>query len=379
MASQDGRQRGRVDRASPEEYAPVVAWSAEEGAVARELGTYQMLWDCGFCGAEKLLGLTHRHCPSCGAPQDPARRYFPSEADKVAVEDHRFTGADKVCANCQTPNGAAATHCGNCGSPLDEAKAAATHAAREASAGAGKSLEAQQKEAKRAAMMAANQPPAPPKKKGRGCLILGCLGALAVLLVILVSTLWTRESTFEVTGHTWSRVVTVERFGPDQASGWCDSMPGGAYDVSRTEKERSTNKVPDGEECVTKQVDNGDGTFREVEECKTKYRSEPVYDDWCTYSVDRWNKVREEKASGKGLSPEWPAVRLGQTGQCVGCEREGAREGTYTVRLKDPQGEQQNCDLPEDRWRAMAEGSRWAGEVRVLTGGLDCGELKPAR
>ena len=28
---------------------------------------YEMLWDCAFCGTQKLLGLQHRHCPSCGA------------------------------------------------------------------------------------------------------------------------------------------------------------------------------------------------------------------------------------------------------------------------------------------------------------------------
>ncbi len=84
-------------------------------------GTYQMLWDCPYCGSEKLLGLDHRHCPTCGAPQDPARRYFPSEADKIAVVDHRFSGADRVCPSCQTPNAATCEFCGNCGTPLSEA------------------------------------------------------------------------------------------------------------------------------------------------------------------------------------------------------------------------------------------------------------------
>ena len=50
-------------------------------------GTYQMLWDCKFCGTQKLLGVTHRHCPNCGAAQDPERRYFPAEADMVALEN----------------------------------------------------------------------------------------------------------------------------------------------------------------------------------------------------------------------------------------------------------------------------------------------------
>ncbi len=343
---------------------------------SRDLGTYQMLWDCGFCGTEKLLGLTHRHCPNCGSPQDPARRYFPSEADKVAVADHRYTGADKVCGNCQTPNGAAATHCGNCGSALDGTKEAERVHQRDASSEAGKSLEAQKKAAQRAA---ASPPAEPPKKKGRGCLLLIGLLIFAVDSVVVCSTFWTRSAALTVSGHTWERAIAVEAYGPDKDSAWCDQMPGGAYDVSQTEKERSTNKVADGETCTTKQVDNGDGTFKEVEDCQTTYRSEPVYDAWCSYTIDRWSRARTEEASGEGTTPVWPTVRLGRTGDCVGCEREGARTEKYVVTFKDQAGDAQTCELPEARWKAMAKGSRWEGEVRVLTGGLDCGELEPAK
>ena len=44
--------------------------------------TYEMMWDCGFCGSSKLLGKTHRYCPGCGAAQDPSTRYFPPEEEK---------------------------------------------------------------------------------------------------------------------------------------------------------------------------------------------------------------------------------------------------------------------------------------------------------
>ena len=45
----------------------------------KQLGTYQMLWDCSYCDSKKLLGITHRHCPGCGAPQDPSKRYYPKD------------------------------------------------------------------------------------------------------------------------------------------------------------------------------------------------------------------------------------------------------------------------------------------------------------
>ena len=60
---------------------------------------YEMLWDCAYCATPKLLGKSHRHCPKCGAPQDPERRYFPADSEKVAVEDHVPVGglAGAVC------------------------------------------------------------------------------------------------------------------------------------------------------------------------------------------------------------------------------------------------------------------------------------------
>ena len=81
--------------------------------------TYEMLWDCEFCGTEKLLGKTHRHCPECGAVQNPKTRYFPSEDEKVAVEDHQFVGADRHCGACDAPNSVMAKHCTECGAPMD--------------------------------------------------------------------------------------------------------------------------------------------------------------------------------------------------------------------------------------------------------------------
>lgn len=89
---------------------------------------YEMLWDCKFCGQKKLLGLTHRFCAGCGAPQDPAARYFPPDDEKVAVLDHPFVGADLACPACKQPMSRAAKCCTHCGSPIDRGPAAASAA-----------------------------------------------------------------------------------------------------------------------------------------------------------------------------------------------------------------------------------------------------------
>src|SRR5687768_8288081 len=113
---------------------------ADEVKQGSDGNVYEMLWDCKFCGTKKLLGKTHRFCPNCGGQQDPSCRYFPADAEKVAVQDHVYVGADKICPACQSVSAASAEFCGNCGSPLDKAASAQTLGERKA--GEGKTFEA---------------------------------------------------------------------------------------------------------------------------------------------------------------------------------------------------------------------------------------------
>lgn len=323
--------------------------------------TYEMLWDCAYCGTKKLLGLTHRHCPSCGAPQDPGKRYFPPDDEKVAVEDHVFTGADVLCPACQTANGKAAKHCGNCGSPLQGGKEAALQQEQVVPDGAA------------AAASAGAVPAAPQQKKGPNKVLFGC-GALLVVGVLLsviaffvVNSLWTKDAALEVTGHTWRHEVPVERYETVKTSSDCSKMPKDAERVTREKRDPV---------CKTRKVDQGDGTYKEKRECKDR-------EDKCSYYVGKWKTVRTEKTSGAQLDDDlrWPAVRLGKKGRCEGCEREGDRKAVYTVRFKDTaSGEEQSCSYGDvKRWRSFGKGTAWEASVGGLTGGLDCDSLRPAK
>jgi len=341
--------------------------------------TYEMLWDCQFCGTKKLLGKSHRFCPNCGAPQDASARYFPSDAEKVAVEDHVFCGADRICPSCQVASSATAKHCGSCGSALDAAKSVATRADQVGDTFAGET--AKDAKAERAAAKAAAQSPSgaaskPVAKSKKGWFIGGgIVAALAALVFVLTLT---QETTVKVTGHSWSREIVVEKFGPVPDSAWCDQMPRDGYNVSRSREVRSHNKVPDGEVCHTRRHDNGDGTFSESEECKTKYRDEPVYSDKCHYTVDRWKPSRTASAKGSSLvpAPGWPAVNLVRTGTCIGCEREGPRSEDYAVALVDAKGKSHSCSYPQARWEKLAVGSAFTADIGTVTGILSCDSLR---
>lgn len=348
-----------------------------------------MLWDCPFCGTSKLLGLTHRHCPACGAAQDASRRYYPSDADKIAVSDHVYFGADIACPACATPNGAAAQFCTGCGSPLQGGKAVegrADQVARPGQGFSGETVEDARAEARARrqakADAAQGRTPAPPGLP-RGAKIALVVGGAVLVVVALVLTvvLWRKDVALTVDGHSWERTIAVEQFRAVSESAWCDQMPAEAYAVTRSKEVRDTKKVPDGEECKTRRRDNKDGTFEEVQECTPKYRSEPVYDTKCRFQIDRWVKARVEKASGRGKepAPSWPEVKLEKTGTCKGCEREGERNETYTVHFVDPQDEEiHDCAFPADAWSNIEPGSRWTAKVGVVSSALDCDSLVPA-
>jgi hypothetical protein len=336
--------------------------------------TFEMLWDCPYCGTRKLLGRTHRFCPGCGAPQDPSRRYFPADEDKVAVEGHEYVGADRVCGSCGSAMSARARHCTQCGAGM-------TGASEVRRVEDGSRQEAASAPAPATPL---RSPPgsaaAGPRRGGKGCLWAG-LGILGSAVIgLLVALLWTRPVTATVTGQGWERSIAIEQFGPGRESGWCDALPSGAYDVSRERRQRGSRRVEDGQDCRTVRVDQGDGTFREEERCAPRYREEAVTDDYCRYTVDRWRVGREVRATGEGSDPgpRWPEPRLARQGECRGCERAAARKERYTVRLAVEGDGDTECEVAEGAWRGMSPGSRWRARQRVVGGSLACDALRPA-
>lgn len=359
--------------------------------------TYEMMWDCGACGTPKLLAKTHRHCPTCGSPQDPTWRYFPPDDEKVAVEDHQFVGKDKVCDACGTPNSADAGFCGACGSDLDTAREAGTRAEQSAAEGqsfaeddadkAAAEHRARQKAAREAKEQAQREAHgAPPKSSGGGAKKLAIVAAGMAALIAVIACIgiftWKKEAVLINTGHSWARTIEVEQKKTVTESAWDDEVPRGATVQSCSKQKRSTKKVADGQTCSTKRKDNGDGTFTEREVCKTKYRSEPVYGQKCRYSIDKWVTSRTAKASGKGMSPEphWPDPKLKKTGNCLGCEREGSKKETYTLTFKDTSDKKvHSCNVKSGVWKKVKPKTKWKGKIGVVTGSLDCSDLTAAK
>jgi hypothetical protein len=329
------------------------------------MASYEMLWDCSSCGTKKLLGKTHRRCPSCGAPQVASSRYFPALGEAVEATGHVYVGVDWLCAACTTPNSRAASFCVGCGNPRDGNAAAPL--VPDAIAGAPPAAPTKP------------VPVAPPPRSRAPLVVAGVV--LAVMSAVLVIVFWQKDVEVRVEQHTWSRDIDVERLDPTHQSSWCDSMPADAYAVTRTREVRSHEQIPDGETCHTVNHDNGDGTFSTSESCSTRYRSEPVYDTKCSYTVDRWQVARTAHSAGVGVSAprEWPPFALGRTGSCRGCEREGSRREALLLDLRATKSAQKTwrCDVDEARWQKLGDGDVCVMRVRVITGGAVCRTLRP--
>jgi hypothetical protein len=274
-------------------------------------GFYEMLWDCDHCDTKGLLGKSQRHCPECGAKQNADKRYFPKEGEARRVDGHKYDGADRVCMACTSAQSAKAHNCTNCGSPLDGA-----NEVRGVAAPVAKVL---------------------PKRR-IWLWVLIIVGILAIIIGVLV---WyfgrTKEAVMVVKSHTWEREIRVEEYGDEHHTAWRNELPSDARMVSCHRAQRSSKQIPDGETCRDEKVDKKDGTYEVKRKCTTKYRSEPVYDENCNYTVSRWHDVPSAalKKSGLGTSPVWhdaPAT--------TSSRRPGKRSESLNIEFADGQ----SCD-----------------------------------
>lgn len=345
---------------------------------------YEMLWDCQFCGTKKLLGKTHRFCPNCGASQNPDSRYFPSDEEKVAVEDHQYVGADRICPSCNELNSGNAEFCQQCGAPLTKAAEARRMETQERAEGerfessGSRNVLKERHDRDLAALVAERQKPSSGlnwKVIGLVVLVLAVIGGIIAALTI------TRETTVVAMGHSWEREIRIDRYDSFSTQSWWDVPPAGDNVVrgSCTDRQRSTRQVPDGQECRTRRVDMGDGTFREERVCETRYRSEPVYDRWCSWSGYRWNYSRSVSTAGQSVSetPYWGEYALRCDNQrSVGCERIDSRLEAYHVTFKGDEHEYV-CDFAQLDWQLIPIESVWKVNVRAVDArAADCNSLQ---
>ncbi|MCP3145339.1 hypothetical protein [Pyxidicoccus xibeiensis] len=324
-------------------------------------------WNCTSCDT-KGIPARHKLCPNCNNPREVTGKESEFDfggvdaksgkslregvTDQAALEV-AAAGEDWFCAYCGAANRGDTPRCKQCSAErTPDAKAAPLQA-----------------------FDAPAPPPAPPPKQPMGkkkWLVLGALFSCCFSTCLF--GVWagsTSELPGEVTGTAWKRAVVQERFTPVARTGWRDELSAtaprmpvnGAGEVAGVvnvrdcvSRQRGTRKVADGTErvCRTKsrkvacgteekcrRRDKGNGFVEEVcedvtkycsesyEDCQneTRYRTEPVFSQQCTYDTYEWKPVDRREASGSDDRPRWPELSVS------GVDRV-RREETYSVNIR---------------------------------------------
>ncbi|MBC8099686.1 MAG: zinc ribbon domain-containing protein [Armatimonadetes bacterium] len=347
--------------------------------------TYEMLWDCKACSTKKLLGKTHQFCPNCGSPQDPEWRYFPSDAEKVLAKDHVYVGADVICPACGSLNAGNVEFCRRCGAPQTDAAKARQMLTR--AAGLTDALETEDLITRLDADSAARTrgqplPSTLTPDTPTGGIKPWHLALIGVVILLIGGGLFTafatREDTATVTGFRWERSIDIEQMSAVPGNSSCETTPLDAYAIDRRYEQVGSKQVADGETCSRRQIDQGDGTFREQTSCQTKYRSEPVMGYVCYYTVNRWVYARKVDVQGdKQAEPVWPQLNITRANcALLGCQREGTRRENYVLLLRRAD-KPFECAIARDVWDGTRLESRWRLQVGQVLNDERCDTLKP--
>jgi hypothetical protein len=330
---------------------------------------FQMLWDCRFCGTTKLLGLDHRHCPNCGAPQNPEWRYFPSEADIKFVTDakYEYAGADKVCPFCQQPNSAASKFCKQCGGDLTNAQDAqrleGVSTGMEGASGERRDVVKEKFE--RDLGMKPQAQPQPGWVRLLPFVLIGLVVACIAGFVYLNSS--TFNAALSVSEQRWVTGISLQERRSMSSDGWRDSVPGDAYNVSCQPRQREYIDYVQ-EQCGYEYVDRGDGSGQRVPKMCSRQVVRTQTDSYCRYTVDRWVPLPDLQESGGPDDPiRKPTFNPG-VGNLSGRIRVVDEYLRFVVIFQDAANGQfyELNPTDEDTWRGFRVGNRYSVEINRL-------------
>ncbi|MBN1994800.1 MAG: zinc ribbon domain-containing protein [Anaerolineae bacterium] len=295
---------------------------------------------CYYCGSRNPAGAAT--CSQCGADLREGKA-----RDKGRILGARRTGpAPKItCSACGAENEANAPKCAQCGAPL-------TRPEPEARAVPAKPLRRPQN--RLWAVIAG------------GVALLCCLAAI----VFFILSARTSDINGTVQDVSWTRTIAIEALQPVEHADWRDSIPAEAIVGVCTQKVHHTqdNPAPNAKEvCGTPySVDKGSGYAEVVQDCEYE-----VYEEWCKYTVDEWQKVDEVSLGGNNRNPQWPAEPVLSRNQ-----RPGERVEQYKIIFNTEQGQYTYTTSSETEFQRYDLGSRWILKVNTFNAVMD---TEPAR
>lgn len=354
------------------------------------INTFEMFWDCYHCGTKKLLGITHRHCPNCGAAQDETKRYFPADGEEVALHNHVYYGVDWDCQYCSTPNSNNSNNCVNCGGPKDGSlevnlidtnnKIIKQQQQIVLSSNTNNDIKVIKETVKKTATYSHKTLTNEQEKSSNNANILITLGVLFFIffigfLVYGYNHITPTEGT--VVSKSWKRTTNIETYKSIHNNDWCSSIPTDAYNISQKKEIKSYDKVKTGEVCSTVKEDNGDGSFSKYRSCEDTYKSVPVYANMCYYSVNRWRYSHSVTSNGTDDNePHWPSLHNEKINEkeILGNYRARKSNENYSVifsYLDDEKEKDIQCSYSQKTWSGFQKRSNLILNIRMI-GGVSC-------
>lgn len=317
-------------------------------------------WDCTTCGTKGIYGPETR-CPNCGAarPED-VRFYLPSEAELVTDEARlreARAGVDWICGHCRTQNKAADTRCVSCDNPRDDISEDVALTERTYGLDEVPTDSFAPKRTLHPDEIAARQP-----RRRTSPLRWLLYAALVVLVGYVLLRAFPRSITVTIADFAWERQIQMLHHEAVSQEAW--QVPSGAFEVESFRAVREYKQVLRGYETRTRtvqvkvgeeryvcgQIDKGNGYFvdkyctRPIYENREEtyeapvYDQVPVYDTKYRFKVMKWVAHERNllKASGQDHQPRWPDLSryAGQSDW-----KEGSRQGTYTVIVREDDGD----------------------------------------
>ncbi len=355
--------------------------------VKKTVGYVRLEWTCPRCGS-KNPG-PQKMCGGCGGPQPDDVKFEQPAQEKLVTDEEEIkratAGPDEHCPYCGARNPARAETCTQCGGDLTDATARAAgqvlgahrdKAAKDVpcpSCGAmnpGTALKCSQCGASMAQPKPKPRVKKPTKRPSSGPVAF-IAGGAALVLIALFIFLATRTSDVIgiVESVSWTRTIAIEALGPATHEDWRDEIPTDAVVGTCTEKVHHTQDEPAPgakEVCGTPYTeDTGTGYGEVVQDCQYQ-----VTADWCTFTVQEWQKTDEVTLSGADPNPRWPDLQLGSD------QREGTPDEAYQI-VFDTDGDTYTYQTSDSAaFSQYAIGSRWVLKVNKLN---QLTSIEPAR
>ncbi len=248
---------------------------------------------CPYCGTRNSA--TTKQCNQCGGDLTGGTQRVSGQVVGAFTAE---PAPQVTCPSCGAPNPASALQCVKCGSPLVRAPA----------------------------------PPTTPTRRTSLAIWIG-LGLVALVGCIIAFVIFNQTEALggTVDQVSWNRIIQIEAQRTVTKQDWKDQIPSAVRIGNCTKKYRTTQDQPapvSTEVCGTSYVvDQGTGKGKVVKDCN--YR---VYEDFCEYTAQEWQRVDQVVAQGADLNPRWPEVRL------LGDQRIGSKLEQYTVQFSTSKG-----------------------------------------